>query len=459
MRIYIRILALAAVFAAAPLFAVFPDDTINQAMELYAKDKPAALAMMTNLYQAAAGQMLKIRAMLAARGFYAFYMEFLRLLPKEKQSVGEIIYEDFATAYYEYLADDIRAYLKFYDKDILINYYYRGIAEEKAVAVLKNEIGDPVFFDILKRSLILANSPDKFDAVLTGHKGTKIPPETVKNFILESWKFKPRDLGGLLAAYDLENDKALRPFYMYSLFVNSRFPEIIALYLLDPSAFPKDLMTSYQIDVPYYAAYSWFRAGDYTKALDMIGKIYMPWNIDQSRFVTLCYMGLGEYKQVKMWMPKIKSGDTFQFIKGFVAILEGKTDDGMKALELYLADTSAAHSHTIEALLLAFTYYNNPAEMADVANIVKLWLLEQPLPGPADISLSQAYVAGQKIADQPSQSKIVDDFVQYKNSVLLMKKGKYDEASLILTKLIKSPETSKLVRALAVFQLRKIPQG
>ncbi|OHD57498.1 MAG: hypothetical protein A2Y33_05885 [Spirochaetes bacterium GWF1_51_8] len=459
MRKVFASLALIAGLTVSALYADPIDNEIEKAMQLYPKNKTAALTIMTNLYHYSSGQILKIRQVLTSRGFYTFYMEFLRLLPKTKPVAGEIIYQVFATSDFEFLADDIRGYLGFYDKEILINYYYKGIAEDKAVTALAGEIGDPVFFELLKRSLILAGTPEKFDKVLIEHKSKSILPDTVKKFIIESWRYKIRDLGPLIAAYGLADDTVLRPFYLYSLFVNNRFAEIIELYLKDPSLYPKDAMTSYQIDVPYYVAYSYYRTGDYAKAMEMIGKIYMPWNVDINKFITLCYLGKSDYKQVKMWMPKMKSNDTFQFIKGFTAILEGRTNEGIQSLELYLSDTSAAHLFTVEALLLAFTYYNNPSELPEVAGLVKLALLDQPLPGTADVSLSQAYAAGKDTPVQPSQSKIIDDFVVYKNCVQMMKKGKYDEASQALTKLIKSPETSPLIRALAVFQLRKIPQG
>ena len=70
--------------------------------------------------------------------------------------------------------------------------------------------------------------------------------------------------------------------------------------------------------------------------------------------------------------------------------------------------------------------------------------------------MSQAYTAGQSIPDKIPQSKIIGDFILYKKSVLLMKEGKNAEASEILMKLIKSPDTSALIRTLAVFQLRKV---
>ncbi|NPU99881.1 MAG: hypothetical protein HPY53_00715 [Brevinematales bacterium] len=456
MKIFIRALLFAAAISASPLYADYVSDNVNKAFDLYVKDKSAALTIMTNLYKGASGQIITIRAMFAQRGYYAFYMEFLRLLPKKKPVVGEIISEDFLTSYYDFLADDIREYLKYYDKDVLITSYYRSIADNKATAALAGEIGDPVFFEILKRSLTLSYAPEKFDAILLAHQSAKILPAEVKKFILESWKFRPRDVGKLITAYGLQDDKDLQGFLVYSLFRNGDYAGIIEHYTAQPGAFPKDQMMNYQIDVPYFAAYSYFRTAQYAKAIELIVKVYQPWNYDLYRFITLCYLGMGDYKQVKMSMPKMKNGDTFQFIKGFVGFLEGKTNQAIQDIEMYLVDTKAAHAHTLEAMLLAFTYYNNPAELAAVAGIIRDTLLEKPVTGSPGVALSQAYTAGQDIPEKIPQSKLIGDFILYKKSVLLMKDGKNAEASDILMKLIKSPDTSALIRTLAVFQLRKV---
>jgi hypothetical protein len=456
MRYLIRALALTLVISASALYAGVVEDKVNQAIDLYVKDKSAAMTIMTNLYKVASGQITTIRSMLAQRGYYGFYMEFLRLLPKEKPVIGQIISEDFTTSYYDFLADDIRDYLKFYDKDVLITSYYRSIADDKASSALAGEIGDPVFFEILKRSLTLAYVPEKFDTILIAHQSKEVLPAEVKKFILDSWKFRPRDVGKLITAYGLQDDKDLQGFLVYSLFNNGKYAEIIERYISQPDAFPKNLMMNYQIDVPYFAAYSYFRTAQYAKALDTIGKVYQPWSYDIFRFITLCYMGMGDYKQVKMNMPKMKNGDTFMFIKGFVGFLEGKTNQGIQDIEMYLFDTKAAHAHTLEAMLLAFTYYNNPSELTAVANIIRDNLLEQPSEGVPGVGLSQAYTAGQTIPDKIPQSKIIGDFILYKKSVLLMKDGKNKEASDILLKLIKSPDTAALIRTLAIFQMRKV---
>jgi tetratricopeptide (TPR) repeat protein len=449
-------------FVLSIIFFVFasgfanPLTDIERAHTLSRTDRETAIQILLDVNSRDDNNFIRIRDRLTTRQNYRLLMDFLRALPDSKRKAVELLRLSLITVRTNDLIDDINLYLEFDDVSSISDNFHSLVVNPEITAFLESRITNRDIFIILRDSHSKSRRFARFDLILEKHSPLSESNEVLR-YITESFRAEKRDLKRILDIYNFERSPVISGIYLYSLFVQGDYQNLLDYYESNTEFFDYEILKRYEIDLPYILGRSYFALGDYKKSLDFYVRTFFPRKYDIAEYSLLCDLGMGDYRSAKGMIGSVKNSDRAKFYSSFLDLLEGNTNRGIRLLEEYIVNISSDTDFLLEAGLIAYTFYQTPSDLEYTLNAVRNSILQKQISDSVRVSLSSAFVVEKGgIVSEVSDLGSVFDFVLYKRSLDFINEGKIEEAKKILLEILQNPKSSQLIRSLSIYRLRGI---
>lgn len=461
----IRLLFVLAVLfcAAVPLSSSVVTD-IEEAIRIYSTNSARGLETLLSAYNANP-DLQTFKSVLYERQNYQLYAELLARIPAGRETADEILQMNLILGKTASFPGDLSNYLKFYTPSSAAEKYPDLIVKNAACLDYLAAGYQPGLFLVLKNSHVRMKRFAQFDSFLarTGTNGG-IPPLEVKNYLKESWPLSQRNVESVLLKFGLENDPEMLVFGAASSFLAGQYEKVLEIY----PALRADLLrkeTQYralQVDLPFLFFYSLFRTARYRDALRDITRFYFPDRNDIAELRFLCCLGLGDAKKASEEISSMRRSSKILFYAGVLELRESPSN-AVQNFEGYLEELDESQNYLPESMLVYYTMTKNPAQISSVLDLLNRSMLFQPLTAIREIPLSVPFVlrpSSDTIAKEtPSvPSGRIASYLKFLKALDKKKSGDSDGAKKELFELIRSTNTSPMVRSMAVYQTRNQEQ-
>lgn len=463
MKVFSLILFLFSLMSATvPLSASVVSD-IENAISVYSTNTARGIEVLLQVYNGKHADLQVFKGVLYERQSYQLYSELLARLPLGKETANETLQMDLILGRTSGFLSDLSNYLKFENASSAAEKYADLIVKNPSCLDFLAAGYQPGLFLVLKNSYIRMKQFAQFDAFLS-KTGTNsgIPAAEVKTYLKESWPFKQRNLANILEAFALGKDPDMTVYSAASAFASGDYPGTLEYFsTLQPELRKKEAQyKALQVDLPYLFFYSLFRQSRYRDALQDIGRFYFPDQNDLSELRFLCYLGLDDLKNAAREINSMRENSKRYFYAGMLLILENPSN-GMDYFERYLQELDESQIHLPETMLVYYASVKTPQKIPALSDMIKRSLLFRETSPVKDLALTYAFVLSpgdarnNRTADWPGgMNSAVSGYIKY--ALSLSKKSSGDEpgAKKILNELIRSTNTSPLVRSMAIYQMR-----
>lgn len=438
---------------------------IENAVKIYSTNSERGIAELLDVYNRRQADLQIFKSILYERQSYQLFSELLERIPPGKETADEILQMNLILGKTSEFPADLSNYLKYYPA--------ASVAEKYPDLIVKNAYCldtlrtgyQPGLFLILKKSYSRMKRFAQFDAflALSGTNGG-IPPAEVKNYLRESWPLSQRNVKSVLRAFALDQDPELKILSAASAFLSKNYAETLDYYpaLLTEFRQKENQVKTLQIDLPYLFFYSLFREARYRNAIQDITRFYFPDRNDISELRFLCYLGSGDLKNATREIKSMRENSKVYFYSG-ISLMMDNPSNGIEYFERYLQELDESQTYLPESMLIYHTLANNPVKVPVLMEMLKGSLLFQDTMPVKEILLSYPFVLDPSQARSGKQADLPNGQRSYMNGymrycIALGKAGSGDEAGAkkVLFELIRSTNTSPMVRSMAVYQTRDL---
>jgi hypothetical protein len=442
----------------APVFA-FSERDIRAASEAAATNRAAAVQDIARQVSAEPASMTAVRECLYLRHAYDLWNDALRLLPDSAEIAEERLRNDLFTGGTDRVADDLTDLLRYRDSRSIALRLGIYLADQNTADACAPGLTNRAVFAALAASFAATGKLSLFDDTLL--RAGNADPLLVLDWLSGNLPSVPRDARALLSAYP-----GLRPPEWHRLFALSAvsagdYPA--AKRSIDAGSLASTNETnrnrSAGLDVEWVLANSSFASGDFHAALDHSYRADRMTRPETGKLRFLCLLGLGETEgsRVDTALASVRPADARDFFSAFLDVMKNGTNRTRAVFDYTLGEPSnpgAERLYLPEAFLLAASSLEGDRSLSNACELVRRSLLGGGTNTGALSGFDGAFASDAGIASEVSGGR-AEDYARYREASSDLAEGKTDAAREKLTTLASSTNCSPLVRALAVFELRK----
>lgn len=417
----------------------------TEAFETWLTNTNAALVLYRKAVKSSGRDYFSLLEQSRAAGRTGLYTLFIKEMPDSPEKAEYWLSAALTGPYFSDIPSALFLYLSYAPPSAAAARFARELSAPEVSAFLLPGMTNSPYFEAVRIAHIYSGAYDSFDSLLARGSHGAFPDGAVLSWVRESIVNRLKDYRPLLQKQGLTNREAI----LYTAFGAAAAQDYaLSLRLLKLHGLDADAPFAPQgLDTPLLAARSSIMTGDYTGALDYLGKLKFPGRTDRSYWECLVYLGLTNTPALIVSSQRVQDPDARAFFLLLGASLQGT--NGIRSLAVqYVSNTTG--TYMLEALVLYDALTRGEKEFEAAAYAVRAHVLLLPaLPAQGLTGVYHA-LAGQGNSD----SGLYSDYTAYRRARLEIERGNTEAGRDILLGLVRETKTSALVRQLAVYALR-----